>query len=353
MTWKKEEYGCLKDKKQVYLYTMSNENGVSASFITLGATWVSMIVPDKYGKSADVVQGFDNLEGYLSNTPHFGAPIGRNANRIGNAAFKINDIEYKLAANSKMNNLHSGPDLYHNRIWDSEVSETGLGTCLTFSMTSPDGDQGYPGNAEIAISYTLTSDDSIIINYRMVSDSDTIANFTNHSYFNLAGNDSGDIMNQEVMINSNFFTITDKNLIPTGELAPVAGTPMDFTSWKAIGAEINADYEPLVLAGGYDHNWVISSENEEVKEVNFAAAVRDDESGRSMKVYTDLPGVQFYTANFLKDIEGKGGYIYKKRSSYCFETQYYPNAVNIPSFPSPVLKAGEEFNSTTVYKFNY
>lgn len=349
MGYEKKKLGELQDGSQVNQYTLVNSNGLSASFLNLGGVWVSMMVPDQDGNCADVVLGYDTVEHYLQNPPHFGAPIGRNANRIGGASFTLNGITYSLAANNGPNNLHSGPELYHSRIWDTEVEETELGTMISFSLFSPDKDQGYPGNARITVCYTLTQEDSLMINYYMVSDADTIANMTNHAYFNLAGHSEGNILDQLVWIDADAFTMTDEVLIPTGQIVPVSNTPMDFRSAKPIGADLEADYEPLLLADGFDHNWVL---NHPDGEIGLSAKAKDPKSGRVMEVYTDLPGMQFYTANFLKpELPGKQDAEYGKRSAYCFETQYFPNAVNTPAFASPVLKAGEEYKTTTIYKF--
>lgn len=349
MAYKKIKFGEMPGGSQVDYYTLTNENGVSASFSNLGAVWITMMVPDRNGKFCDVVSGYDSVEKYLKNPPHFGAPVGRNANRIGGASFSLNGVTYELEANNGPNNLHSGPNLYHSRLWDASVDEGELGTRIVFSLFSPDGDQGYPGNAQITVSYTLTPDDSVIISYHMVCDHDTVANFTNHSYFNLAGHQAGTILDQKVWIDSDLFTIADETAIPTGELVPVEGTPMDFRTWKAIGKDLDADYEPLQLGGGYDHNWVL---NHEPGQVSLCAKAKDDKSGRVMEVYTDLPGMQFYTANFLNDtLGGKENAVYGKRSFYCFETQHYPDAINKTQFPSPVLRVGEEYQSTTIYRF--
>ncbi|MCC8028147.1 MAG: galactose mutarotase [Clostridium sp.] len=345
----KERFGTMPGGREVYKYTLNNKNGVSASFITLGGVWVSMMAPDKNGVMGDVVLGYDDLDSYRKNTPHFGAPVGRNANRIGGAVLTINGRDYKLEANNGPNNLHSGPDLYHDRVWECEASETEKGSRLEFSLESPDGDQGYPGNARITVGYTLTDDNSLVLDYHMVCDADTIANFTNHSYFNLAGHDSGDVLKQEVWLNAEYYTPADAGSIPTGEIAPVAGTPMDFTVMKPIGRDIGNDFEALVLGKGYDHNWAL---NHRAGELSLAAKAMDPASGRVMEVYTDLPGIQFYTANFLTDeMPGKGGARYDCRHGFCFETQYYPDAVHKPEFPSPLLKAGEEYRTTTIYKF--
>ena len=324
----KQAFGVMPSGETVYKYTLTNHHGVSADFITLGGTWVTMNVPDKKGKMADVILGYDNLEGYLSNNPHFGAIIGRNANRIGGAVITIDGKDYKLEANNGPNNLHSAPDLYHRRLWDCEAAETDEGSCLTFSLKSPDGDQGYPGNASIQVSYTLTEDDSIRIHYHMICDADTIANFTNHCYFNLAGHEVS---------------------IPTGEILPVEGTPMDFTEMKPLGRDIDEPYEALILGHGYDHNWVL---DHDPGILSLAARAKDPKSGRMMETYTDLPGIQLYTANFLNDpVPGKGGVRYEGRHAFCFETQHFPDACHKPEFPSPILKAGEVYDTTTVYRF--
>ncbi len=230
------------------------------------------------------------------------------------------------------------------------MEEAGLGTVIRFSLFSPDGDQGYPGNANVTVSYTLTPDNSLKLDYHMVCDADTIANFTNHAYFNLAGHDSGCAMDQKVWMDADHFTVTDDNSIPTGELVPVKGTPMDFTVMKPLSQDIGADYKPLIQGGGYDHNWCF---NHKQGEMSLCAKAVDEASGRVMEVYTDLPGVQLYTANNLKpSYIAKGGVSYNARDGYCFETQNYPDAVNKENFPSPVVKAGEEYQTTTIYKFS-
>ena len=345
----KESFGTMPDGTEVYRYTLINKNKVSASFITLGGVWVSMVVPDKDGIPGDVVLGYDDLDSYRKNPPHFGAPVGRNANRIKGAVLTIGGKDYPLAANDGPNNLHSGPDRYHDRVWEGSASETDKGSRLDFYLESPDGDQGYPGNAKITVSYTLTDEDSLVLDYHMVCDADTVANFTNHSYFNLAGHASGNVLDQQVWLNAGHYTPADQVSIPTGEIAPVAGTPMDFTEMKPIGRDIDQDFEALVFGKGYDHNWVLDHPKGELA---LAAKAMDPASGRVMECYTDLPGIQFYTANFLTDeLPGKGGAHYDYRHAFCFETQYYPDAVHKPDFPSPILKAGQEYKTTTIYKF--
>lgn len=349
MAWKKEGFGKLADGREPQLYTLTNKCGASAAFTDLGGTWVKMIVPDRDGRPADVLLGYDRAEDYLTNGGHLGEIVGRNANRIGGASFAINGKRYDLDKNScGRNNIHSGPDFYRDRIWDVEVTENSLGVKITFSLESPDGDQGYPGNAKIAVSYMLTEDNSLQIDYRMTADADTIANFTNHAYFNLAGHDAGSIVNHKAWIDADRFTVTDEDSVPTGELVSVKGTPMDFTSMKVIGQDIDDDYQQIRWAGGFDHNWVL---NHADGEMDLSAKAVDEASGRVMEVYTDLPGVQFYTGNGLKGQKGKGGAVYTSRTGFCFETQLFPDAINKPQFKSSLLKAGEEYLTTTIYHF--
>ncbi|MCD8224113.1 MAG: galactose mutarotase [Clostridiales bacterium] len=350
MAWKKERFGEMPDGRAVSVYTMTNKNGVSATVTDLGGIWLSMLVLDREGTPADVLLGYDTVEGCLTKSGHLGEVIGRCANRIGGAAFTIGGKTYTFPVNSgTRNNIHSGPDFYRDRLWRAHVSESDKETTVSFSLYSPDGDQGYPGNAEITVSYTLTEDNALKIHYEMTADADTIANFTNHAYFNLAGHNAGSICEQKVWIDADNFTITDAESIPTGALIPVRGTPMDFTSLKRIGDEIDADYQPLITSGGYDHNWAL---NHKPGCPALSAKAVDEASGRIMEVYTDLPGIQFYTANGLKNQEGKGGALYNPRCAYCFETQYFPDAVNKPQFASPILKAGERYDTTTIYKFS-
>lgn len=349
MAIQRDVFGSMPDGREVERYTLTNKNGVSASFITLGAVWVTMRVPDREGRMEDVVLGYDTVEKYLQNPPHFGAPIGRNANRIGGACVTIGGKDYPLAANNGPNNLHSGPDYYHARLWQARAAEGEGEDRVEFSLESPHMDQGYPGNAKIQVSYCLTDDDCLRLEYRMVSDQDTIANFTNHSYFNLAGHKAADILSQLVWIDADFYTPADADSIPTGELAPVEGTPMDFRQMKAIGRDIEEPFEALVLGQGYDHNWVL---NHPAGQLSLCAKAEDPASGRVMEVYTDLPGMQFYTANFLANqLPGKEGAEYGRRHAYCFETQYYPDAAHKPQFPGPFLKAGEEYHTVTAYRF--
>ena len=347
--YEKIKFGQLPDGQEVERYILSNRNGLSASFLTLGGIWSTMMAPDRNGVTADVVLGYGTVPDILTNGGHLGEIVGRNANRIGKARFSLNGVTYDLEANNGPNNLHSGPDFYRNRIWKAEAAEDENGTSLTFSLRSPDGDQGYPGNAEITVTYTLTEENELRIDYHLTCDQDTIANMTNHSYFNLAGHGSGSALEQQVWLDADFMTPADEVSIPTGELRSVKGTPMDFTQMKPIGRDIREDYDQLKFGKGYDHNWVL---NHEMGRLSLSAKAWDEKSGRLMEVYTDLPGIQFYTANFLEpEAPGKDGAVYGPNHGYCFETQYYPNAVNTPGFPSPILRKGNEYKTTTIYKF--
>ena len=310
-----------------------------------GATLYALIVPDKDGNPCDVVLGYDSPEGYMGPSgTGFGATIGRNGNRIGGGSFTLNGMTYQMDKNNNGNNLHSGLDYYHYRMWDvKEVTGNGI----TFSLYSPDGDQGFPGALNVDVTYTLTDDNELQIDYYGVPEADTVINMTNHSYFNLNGHASGDILDHEVWVDADAFTATDVELIPTGEIVPVEGTPMDFRVKKSVGRDIEESYEALVFGGGYDHNWCLNNEGKYQKVIEMTSEV----SGITMEVYTDLPGVQMYTGNFLEEEAGKQGIVYRKRQGICFETQYYPDAVHHENFPSPICKKGEVYKTRTTYKF--
>ncbi|MBB2183879.1 galactose mutarotase [Lachnospiraceae bacterium MD1] len=344
-----KSFGKTSKGEEATLFTITNSNGMKVSLTNYGANVVSIIVPDKNGNFTDVALGFENIAGYEENGPGFGSFIGRHANRIGGAKFELNGKVYELDKNDGENNLHSGFLGYNKVMYDAEYYEDGDIISVEFSRLSPHMEQGFPGNLDVSVTYSLTEDNELVIEYHAVSDKDTIVNFTNHSYFNLSGHDSGSILDHKVWIKANQFTPTDDGLIPTGELRDVSGTPMDFRTIKRIGQDIDADYEPLKLAGGYDHNYVLDISGAEVEKV---AELIDDRSGRVMEVFTDLPGMQFYSGNFMQPVNNsKDGAVYQKRYGVCFETQYFPNSCNIPSFPSCVLKAGKEFDSVTIYKF--
>ena len=336
----KKPFGNLPSGAEASLYFITG-GCLTASITDYGATLVSLLVPDRQGRTADVVLGFDDANAYTASTCYLGAVVGRSANRIKGAAFTLNGEKYQLPFNENGNNLHSGPDCYHLRMWTVE-NHTENSICL--SLTSPDGDQGFPGNAVIRVTYSLDVEGGLHIVYDAVSDRDTVFNLTNHSYFNLAGQDKTDqAMDQLLTIASESFTPADAESIPTGELRSVEGTPMDFRSPKPIGQDINTNYDALNLQGGYDHNWVVSG--------SPCARLEDPESGRVMEVHTDCPGVQFYAGNYLTGDSGKGGVIYGKRSGICLETQYYPDSINHPEWPQPITGAGEKYHSETVYKF--
>lgn len=326
------------------VYVLENKKGMKVEVLDFGAMVAKIEVPDKDGNLVDVVLGYDDVKGYEEGTYFFGAPVGRSANRIGGAAFTINDKAYALADNNDGNNLHSGLDFYHCRMWN--VKCAGDNT-ITFSLHSPDGDQGYPGNADIEITYTLTEDNELRITYDAVSDADTIMNLTNHSYFNLDGHASGDVLEQKIWLDSDSYTRADAKSIPTGEIVSVEDTPMDFRAGRVIGEDIDADYEATILGAGYDHNWVLKTDGT----YKLIGSLSSEESGIKMEVYTDLPGVQVYTGNFIDNEIGKNGVVYIRRAGVCFETQFFPDAIHHENFQSPILKAGEKYHTVTGYKF--
>ena len=336
----KKTFGLLPSGEEASLYTISC-GSITATVTDYGAHLVSLLVPDAKGTIADVVLGFDDCNGYRTGNGGFlGATVGRNANRMKNACFVLNNKTWSLSPNENSNNHHSGPDCYHTRLW-KVLSHTD--SAITLALHSPHKDQGFPGNADIQVTYRLDSNDGLHIVYDAVSDRDTVFNLTNHSYFNLAGQENTHAaMDQLLTIPGRFFNPDDAENIPTGELRSVAGTPMDFRCPKPIGRDIEEDYEPLLLQGGYDHNWEVFC--------NPCAIVHDPASGRTMSVHTDCPGVQFYAGNFLNET-GKGGIHYGKRSGIALETQYYPDSVNHPEWPQPFTKAGEKYHSETVYRF--
>lgn len=339
-----KKFGTTKNGEEVTLYTITNSKGVSVSAIDFGAIIVNLMVPDKDGVLGDIVLGFDDVAGYEVNGCFFGSFIGRHGNRIGQAKFTLNGTEYQLEKNDGENNLHGGTPGYHKVMYKADTTDNSV----TFSRVSPDMEQGYPGTLTLAVTYTLTEDNELRIDYTAESDKDTLYNPTNHSYFNLKGHDGGSIESHEVMLKANGFTETSDDLIPNGTIVDVTGTPMDFRTKKAVGRDINEDYHPLIAAGGYDHNFVLDKPEGELAKVG---EVSEPSTGRTMEIYTDLPGMQMYSGNFIVKEDGKNGAEYTKRTGICFETQYFPNSINLPQFKSCVLKAGEKFNSTTIYKF--
>lgn len=334
----REFFGTLPSGETASLYTISCGR-LSAAVSDYGATLVRLLVPGQDGTLADVVLGYDDCNGYREGDACLGATVGRNANRLKDACFVLNGRTYALTPNENGNNLHSGPEFFSKRMWQV-LSHTE--NALVLELNSPSGDQGFPGNARIRVSYTLEPG-ALRIAYNAVCDKDTVFNMTNHSYFNLAGHEkTGAAMDQVLILPGRFFNPDDPQNIPTGELRKVEGTPMDFRTPKPIGRDIDLDYEPLVLQGGYDHNWEVFC--------NPCAILSDPVSGRTMAVSTDCPGIQFYAGNFL-DETGKGGVHYGKRSGVALETQFYPDALHHPDWPQPITRAGEKYHSQTVYRF--
>ncbi|MBN2425426.1 MAG: galactose mutarotase [Calditrichaceae bacterium] len=348
---KKELFGKMPDGKEVYLYSISNKAGATMNVINYGAIIQSLTMPDKNGKFQDIVLGYDNLEGYLRNNPYFGAIVGRFGNRIGKGQFELDGKAYQLSVNDGPNHLHGGIAGFDKKYWNLEeiTVPNGLGVQATY--LSPDGEMGYPGNLTIKINIILTDQNELRFEYEAETDQPTILNPTHHAYFNLTGLMDNLILDHKLTIDADYITPTDSGLIPTGELLPVEGTPMDFRQPKLIGEDINMDYVPLKLAKGYDHNWVLNNYEKDV--VRKVATLCDSVSGRVMEVYSDQPGIQFYSGNFLNGtIKGKGGVVYKFRSGLCLETQHFPDSPNKPDFPSVVLRPGEVYKQVTSYKFS-
>jgi aldose 1-epimerase len=346
----RSEFGKTKDGTPVQLYTLTNAQGMKATISNYGGTITTLRVPDRNGKVADVVLGFDSIDGYLTRHPYFGCIVGRYANRIAKGTFTLEGKKYTLAKNNGENHLHGGLKGFDAQVWQAEEIKTDRGPALKLTYTSPDGEEGYPGTMKAAVTYTLTAENELRIDYHAATDKPTVLNLTNHSYFNLAGQGSGDILQHEVLLNADRFTPVDSTLIPTGELRPVAGTPMDFRASTPIGKRIDADDEQIRYGKGYDHNWVL---NKKPDELALAARVYEPTSGRVLEVLTTEPGVQLYCGNFLDGtVVGKGGKAYKHRYGFCLETQHFPDSPNQPNFPSTVLRPGQEFKSTTVFKFS-
>ena len=322
--------------RPVTLYTLSNTKGMSVGIMDYGATIVDLIVPDRSGTPGDVVLGFDRLEPYFTASPYFGATIGRYANRIAGAAFRLDGQTYHLAANDNGNSLHGGNRGFDKQMWIAK-KVPGISPSLRFSRTSPDGEEGYPGTLNVSATFVLTEENQLCISYQATTDKPTVINLTNHSYFNLAGAGSGTILHQVVTIHADSITPADAQMIPTGKFQTVAGTPWDFRQGKPIGRDISQV--------SYDHNYVLE------KDVGVAAEVYDPDTGRVLKIATDQPGIQFYCANFTDPVVGKGGRSYLGYAAFCLETQHFPDSPNQPAFPSTLLKPGETFTSTTVYAF--
>jgi aldose 1-epimerase len=343
-------FGTTQEGQSVDLYTVTNSHGLEVRAMNYGGIIVSLRAPDKTGKLEDVVLGFDNFEGYLNNKPHFGGIIGRYANRIANAKFTLDGVEYHLRRNDAPNCLHGGLKGFDAVLWQAESFEDKTGAGIVLTYTSKDGEEGFPGNLKTKVTYTLTDKNELAMTYEATTDKATPVNLTQHTYFNLAGDGKGDILGQVLTLNADRFTPDEKNLIPTGEIRPVKGTPLDFTKPTPIGARINDNYEQLVLAHGYDQNFVL---NGITGELRLAARVHEPASGRVLEVHTTEPAVQFYTGNFLDgSIVGKHGYAYKRHDGFALETQQFPDSPNHPNFPTTILRPGETFHSRTIYRFS-
>lgn len=347
MSVKKELFGKTRDGKEVDCYTIENKNGMIAKVITFGAILKNLYVPNAKGKTEDVVLGYDKLWMYFTNGSCFGSTIGPIANRTKEGKFSIHGKKYQLAVNDrKVNNLHT--DLkngFHKRIWDAAPGKNSV----TLSLKKKHGEMGHPGNMTVSVTYALTDKNELKITYHAESDKDTVINMTNHSYFNLSGPKSDSIEATRLTIHASSFTPVDQLAIPTGEILPVKGTPLDFTKEKAIGRDIEKKvYKQMKICGGYDHNWVVDDWNGKVK---LIACARDTKSGRTMEVYTDLPGVQFYSGNFIGFNIGKEGFRNGKRKGFCLETQYFPNSAAEKNFVQPLFGPDKDYDSTTIYKF--
>ncbi len=342
---KKELFGKTENGEEIFLYTLENSRGMRAKVMNYGAILVSLCVPDGDGNCADVVMGYDKVEDYFVNGSFFGAVIGPNANRIANARFTLDGVEYKLAVNDGPNNLHSDAAIgIHKRIWEVKEGNESVTFCLKLS----DGDMGFPGNKELQVCYTLTEENELRLDYDGSSDRNTLLNMTNHTYFNLDGHDAGKMEDHVLTLHATHFTEILPGAIPTGRLMPVEGTPMDFRSPKRIGDEIDGEWEQLRLVGGYDHNWCL---DDFTGNVRLVASVSNASQSRTMEVYTDLPGVQFYAGNVIKPHLGKNGAQYERRGAFCLETQYYPDTANEPAFPSAIFGPDRAYHTTTIFRF--
>ncbi|HEV7350787.1 aldose epimerase family protein [Telluribacter sp.] len=345
----KAEFGQLPDGQQASLYTLTNANGMTVRITNYGGIITHIMVPDKDGNMADVALGFDSLAAYVNGNPFFGALVGRYGNRIAKGKFNLDGQTYSMVTNNGPNHLHGGKVGFDKVIWKTEEMKTDEGVGLRMTYLSKDGEEGYPGNLDVTVTYTLDNDNGLLIDYKATTDKATVVNLTNHSYFNLSGKE-GTVLNHEVMLDADSLVAVDATLIPTGKLIPVEGTPFDFTKPAPIGDRIDdMSHEQIKNGGGYDHCWVINRADQSM--VRFAT-VHEPESGRFMEVYTTEPGVQFYTGNFLNGKAQGKGKTYNKRSGFCLETQHFPDSPNQPQFPSVVLRPDEQYHTMTRFKFS-
>jgi aldose 1-epimerase len=342
----KDKFDKIIDGKQIQLFTLTNRKGIKVQITNYGARIISINTPDKKEDFKDIVLGYDTIDEYILDDKYFGATVGRFANRIENGKLSIDGKVYQLAQNTGQNHLHGGNKGFSYSVWDVISIDKQK---LELKYLSKDGEENYPGNLEISVVFKLTNKNKLKITYKAVTDKTTVVNLTQHSYFNLSGDANTSILNHSVLINADQFTPITKDLIPTGEIRNVENTPMDFRSFKTIGKDINSKDEQLKYGSGYDHNWVLKSNN---KELVLAAAVHEPTSGRYMEVLTNQPGLQFYTGNFLNGTKGKNNIIYNNRSAFCFETQHFPDSPNQPNFPSTILNPNEEYSYSCIYKFS-
>lgn len=350
MKLEKQPFGTTEDGTAIDRYTLSNANGMKVQITNYGGIVTSILVPDKNGKLADVVLGYDNLEGYLKNNPYFGCIVGRYGNRIARGKFKIDGKEYSLATNSGPNHLHGGLKGFDKVVWTAKEIRSQQTVGLELSYWSKDGEEGYPGNLAVTVAYTLSNDNALRIDYQATTDQPTICNLTNHSYFNLKDAGATPILDHELLLDADYITPVDSTLIPTGKLQPVAGTPFDFRTPTTIGARIDAEDEQLRFGRGYDHNFVLNGQPGTLRRVG---KLSEPTSGRLLEIWTTEPGIQFYSGNFLDgSITGKNGTVYQFRHGLCLETQHYPDSPNQPNFPTTILKPGEKYQTTTIYKFS-
>jgi aldose 1-epimerase len=343
-------YGATQDGQPVEIYTMTNDHGLRVSFLSYGGIITEIVVPDRAGRLDNIVLGLRTLREYETLPGHFGAITGRYANRIGGAQFTLGGQTYHLIANNGPNTLHGGPNALDHRVWTVSPVTTPDGLAATLSYVSPDGDQNFPGSLTTQVTYTLTKDNVLQVTYTASTDKDTVINFTNHSYFNLAGNGSGSIADQLLLVNAERYTPTGPDQIPTGEIAPLEGTPLDFRQLMPIGARLNSAFQQMVYAHGYDHNFVLTKSSGDG--MSFAARAYDPKSGRIVDCFTTEPGVQVYTSNGMNgSVVGSSGTTYRQTEGFTLETQHFPDSPSKPNFPSTELKPGQQFRSTTIFRF--
>lgn len=349
MKIERNHFGYTENAESVDLFTLTNNEDLQVQISNFGGTVVSILAPDRNRNFGQVALGFDNLQQYIDDSPYFGCLVGRYANRIGKGKFMLNGIEYSLAQNNGDNHLHGGLKGFDKAVWQAKELSGDNWVGLELTYQSQDGEENYPGKVDVRVVYTLNNENALQIDYFATCDQDTVVNLTNHTYFNLA--ETGDILGHELFLNANRFTPVDDTLIPTGELRSVQGTPMDFSTASIIGDRIDEDDDQLNFAGGYDHNWVI---NKSADSLILAATVYEPTSGRVLEAYTTQPGIQFYSGNFLDGaVSGPNGRVYHKHSGFCLETQHFPDSPNQPNFPSTILKPGNEYRQTTVYRFSF